>query len=199
MLDSAGVKATFYISSYHKLTPEQITKLKTIRDHGNEIGYHTTNHVHVPFYIEHNGVKAFMKNEIAPDLLKMRADGFNPVVFAYPYGDHNLRSDSCMLCHFKSVRNLNGTNNYAKSLTADSDETKLYAMVMDKNSNRSDQLYDQMLESAKQNNNCFILVGHRIEHGVNDMKVPLYRLRHLIAKAKELGLKFYTVSEISRK
>jgi hypothetical protein len=120
-------------------------------------------------------------------------------VFAYPYGAHDSESDYCLLWFFKSVRALNGTANYAKSLTATSEERILYAMEMDENSNKSDHVYDIMLESAKENNNCFILVGHRIEYGNNNLKVPLYRLRHLIAKAKELGLKFYTVSEISRK
>ena len=199
LLDSLNVKATFYISNYHKFSPLQVQKLKTIEAHGNEIGYHTTNHIDIPKYIDRYGLDQLVKNEINPDLVQMRIDGFNPQVFAYPYGAHNLESDNLLLDIFKSIRYLNGSPNFAKSLTSSNKELRLYGMELDLSSKRKDWMYDELINSARENGNCFILVGHRIENGNTNLKVPLYRLLHVINKVKEMNMRFYTVSEISRK
>lgn len=199
LLDSLKVKATFYISNYHRLTNLQVRKLKTIEAHGNEIGYHTTNHIDIPKYVDEYGGSQLFNNEINPDLVKMRQDGFNPVVFAYPYGSHTSGTNTLLLPWFKSLRALNGTPNLSKSLTTTGSETVLYAMETDNSGNRKEWMYDELLNSAKENNNCFVMVGHRIEEGDTKLKVPLARLLHIIGKAKELNMRFYTVSEISRK
>lgn len=199
LLDSLGVKATFYISSYHKLSAAQIRKLGYIRQSGNEIGYHTTNHINIAKYLESHGEHEILQNEIYPDLIKMQQEGFYPVVFAYPYGSHNNETDKFLKPYFKSLRALNGSPNLAKSLAPSMNERLLFAMGMDVSGKRKEWMYDEMLNSAKENGNCLVLVGHRIEEGDTKLKVPLKRLLHIISKAKELGLRFYTVSEISEK
>lgn len=166
---------------------------------GNEIGYHTTNHINIAKYLESHGEQEILQNEIYPDLIKMQQEGFYPVVFAYPYGSHNNETDKFLKPYFKSLRALNGSPNLAKSLAPSMNERLLFAMGMDVSGKRKEWMYDEMLNSAKENGNCLVLVGHRIEEGDTKLKVPLTRLLHIISKAKELGLRFYTVSEISEK
>jgi len=120
-------------------------------------------------------------------------------VFAYPYGAHTNTSNNLLLQKFKSLRVLNGSPNWAKSLTATTNETILYGMEMDNSGNKKEWMYEELIHSAKENGNCFIAVGHRIEDGNTKLKVPLERLLRIIKKVKELNMKFYTVSEISAK
>lgn len=199
LLDSLSVRATFYISNYHNLTAIQVQKLKTIEAHGNEIGYHTTHHINIPKYLEEYGANRLFSEEIEPDLKKMKQDGFNPRVFAYPYGAHTTASNNLLLQPFKSLRLLNGSPNWAKSLTASSNETILYGMEMDNSGNKKEWMYEELIHSAQENGNCLVVVGHRIEYGNTNLKVPLVRLLRIIKKVKELNMKFYTVSEISAK
>jgi hypothetical protein len=199
LLDSLGVKATFYISGYHNLSQTQIAKLKAIMQHGNEIAYHTTNHQNIQKYLENHSEKDLLHSEIYPDLSLMKQDGFNPVVFAYPFGSHNKETDQALRPYFKSLRALNGSPNLSRSLTASMNERILFAMGMDNSSKRKEWMYDEMLHSASENRNCLVLVGHRIEEGDTNLKVSLSRLLHIVNRSKELGLKFYTVSEISAK
>src|SRR6478735_3745778 len=47
VLESLGIKATFYISSYHSLSALDKQKLAEIKTRGHEIAYHTSNHLNL--------------------------------------------------------------------------------------------------------------------------------------------------------
>lgn len=198
-LDSLGIKATFYISGYHKLNTEQILKLKTIESHGHEIAYHTLNHYNLFDYVYkyHHSIAEMIQQEIVPGLMKMNQDGFSPKTFAYPFGRHCDAIDKALLRHFKSVRALNGSTNYALSQAATDENDVLYGLGLDESSRNSDALISKMLTNAKEKNTCVVLVGHRINAENTNLMVTLSRLQSIAAQAHQLGLKFYTISEIS--
>ncbi|MEP6677110.1 MAG: polysaccharide deacetylase family protein, partial [Ferruginibacter sp.] len=77
-LDSAGIKATFYISNYNRLTAKQIQDLHVIQNHGHEIAYHTVNHYNMVDYVYkyHHSVEDLMQKEIVAGLKMMQKDGF---------------------------------------------------------------------------------------------------------------------------
>ncbi len=77
LLDSLGIKATFYISKYHTLSPEQKQRLHLIAAHGHEIAYHTTNHSDLRKLLEKKGMDYVIREEILKDLDLMQQDGFN--------------------------------------------------------------------------------------------------------------------------
>jgi peptidoglycan/xylan/chitin deacetylase (PgdA/CDA1 family) len=197
--DTAHVKVTFYISGYDKLTDEQKIKLHVLQDHGNEIAYHSLNHPDFVKYMNSNSMGRLEHEEIIKGLEMMKKDGFHPTTFAYPFGSHNEVLDNCLLRRFKSIRFLNGTANYAKSYTTSSDNTELYAIGLDISSGKSTQELVQLVNMAKENNNCLVLVGHHIGRKDLQMQVPLSRLKAIVKAAKESGMEFYTASEISRK
>ena len=101
VLDSLGVKATFYISNYKVLTGKQKDKLHDIQKRGHEIAFHSTNHVNFVKYADSAGWNKLIKKEIADGLRMMNNDGFYPTTFAYPYGQHNDKLDKLLLKHFK--------------------------------------------------------------------------------------------------
>jgi peptidoglycan/xylan/chitin deacetylase (PgdA/CDA1 family) len=197
-LDSAGVKATFYICKYNRLTPIQKQKLQEIRNHGHEIAFHSTNHYNMPDYIYkyHHTMDELLYNEIELGLKQMNKDGFYPVTFAYPFGAHNAILDKALGKRFKSVRALNGTMDFTKSLVSTEKNNLLFGLGIDKSSQRSDPDIVNLLKAAINNHHCAILVAHDI-NTANKYSVTLDRLKKITQFAKENNLKYYTVSEIS--
>ena len=197
-LDSAGVKVTFYVCKYNRLTQEQKNKLLIIQNHGHEIAFHSVNHYNMLDYVYRykHTTDEMMLNEIECGLKMMNKDGFYPTTFAYPYGAHNGLFDKMLMRYFKSVRALNGTNDFSKSLAPTEKNNLLFGLGIDKSSNRTDEAVLQLIQSASDNNNCAILVAHDINTSLK-LSVTLGRLKKVIDQAKRLNMKFYTVSEIS--
>ena len=197
-LDSADVKATFYICKYNRLTAEQKNKLAIIQSHGHEIAFHSTNHYNMLDYVykyKHT-VNELMQNEIESGLKMMNKDGFYPTTFAYPYGAHNGLYDKMLMRYFKSVRALNGTNDFSKSLAPTEKNNLLFGLGIDKSSKRSDDDVLQLIKSASANNDCAVFVAHDINTSLK-LSITLERLKKMIDFTKQMNLKFYTVSEIS--
>jgi peptidoglycan-N-acetylglucosamine deacetylase len=198
LLDSAGVKATFYISKYNRLTPGQKTKLAAIQSHGHEIGYYTTNHYNMMDYVYkyRHTIEEMLRCEIEAGLKMMNRDGYYPVTFAYPYGAHNGIFDKELKRYFKSVRALNGSYDYAKSIAAGPKNDVLYGLGIDKGSNHSDVVINNVLTSARDNNGCVVFVAHNIGMGGN-LSVSRERLLSIISFVKNADMKFYKMAEIS--
>jgi peptidoglycan-N-acetylglucosamine deacetylase len=198
MLDSAGVKVTFYICKYNRFTADQKRKLAVIQSHGHEIAFHSTNHYNMENYVykENHSIENLMRCEVEDGLKLMNKDGFYPVTFAYPYGAHNGLLDKSLMRYFKSVRALNGTQDFSKSIVSTSSNDVLYGLGIDKSSKRSDADVINVLQSAKSNNACVVLVAHDINTS-NKLSVTLERLLKIMAFVKANNLKYYSASEIS--
>lgn len=198
LLDSANVKATFYISRYNRFTDDQKRKLAIIQNYGHEIAYHSTNHYNMLDYVykyKHT-MEELMKYEIVDGLKLMNKDGYYPTTFAYPYGAHNGLFDKELMRYFKSVRALNGTQDFSKSIVPAQKNNLLYGLGIDKSSKRSDADVINLLESAKENNSCAVFVAHDINTN-SKFSITLERLLKIIAFVKANDLKYYTASEIS--
>lgn len=198
MLDSANVRATFYVCKYNRLSAAQKQKLAVIQSHGHEIGFHSTNHYNMMDYVYkyRHTIDEMIRYEIVDGLKLMNRDGFFPVTFAYPYGAHNGLYDKTLMRYFKSVRALNGSNDFSKSLAPTEKNEVLYGLGIDKGSNRSDANVLDVVKSAFNNNGCAVFVAHDINTG-RKLSVTGERLQKIFAQVKQLRLKYYTVSEIS--
>jgi peptidoglycan/xylan/chitin deacetylase (PgdA/CDA1 family) len=197
-LDSANIKATFYVCKYNRFTDEQKRKLAVIQSHGHEIAFHSTNHYNMLDYVYRykHTINELMFNEIECGLKMMNKDGFYPTTFAYPYGAHNGLYDKKLMQYFKSVRALNGTNDFSKSLAPTEHNQLLFGLGIDKSSKRSDEVVLQVIKSASENNTCAVFVAHDINTSLK-LSVTLDRLKKMAAYVKQLGLKYYTISQIS--
>lgn len=126
----------------------------------------------------------------------MNRDGFYPTAFAYPYGAHNAIYDKVLMRYFKSVRALNGTTDFTKSLAPTEKNDLLYGLGIDKSSKRTDETVLQLIKSASDNNNCAVFVAHDINTNTK-LSVTKERLIKIINYVKQMNLKYYTISEIS--
>lgn len=197
MLDSMGVKATFYISNYNKFTPAQKAKLHKLQEHGHEIAFHSTNHANFLKAVASDGCDKLVKEEVIKGLELMNKDGFYPTTFAFPYGKHNDVLDKLLLKYFKSVRALNGTQDLTRSLVTLQGNKMLFGLGIDETSKRSMDKIKGLLFMAQQTNRCAVLLVHNIERKDMDMQIPLWKLKEILENAKSLNLKFYTISEMS--
>lgn len=198
LLDSFGVKATFYICKYNRFTNDQKKKLSIIKSYGHEIAFHSTNHYNMEDYVykQNHTVDELMRFEVEAGLKLMNQDGFYPTTFAYPYGAHNGMFDKLLMRYFKSVRALNGTRDFSKSIISTQNNDVLYGLGIDKSSNRSDEDIISVLKSAKNNNSCAVFVAHEINTG-SKYSITLSRLLSIISFVKTNNLKYYTASEVS--
>jgi peptidoglycan/xylan/chitin deacetylase (PgdA/CDA1 family) len=198
LLDSLHLKATFYISGYTRLTPVQKQRLAVIKSRGHEIGYHTVTHPNMNTYMQkfRKTMDQMMFAEIKTGLTAMEHDGFFPKVFAYPFGARNGFLDTELKKYFISVRALNGSMDYSKSLVATQKNYLIYGFGLDKSSNHKDEVIADLLQNSAYHNNCAVLVGHDINTGRN-LSVTKERLQLIANLVKENKLKTYTVSEIS--
>ena len=198
VLDSAGAKVTFYICKYNRLTIEQKRKLEVIKSHGHEIAFHSTNHYNMEEYVykSKHTIEELVQCEVEAGLKMMNKDGFYPTTFAYPYGAHNGVIDKALMRYFKSVRALNGTQDFSKSIVPTTKNSLLYGLGIDKSSKRSEADITNILQSAKNNNTCAVLVAHEINTS-SKYAITLERLKKIIAFANANNLRFYTASEIS--
>lgn len=198
LFDSFNVKATFFISNYNKLKKADIDKLRVLKKRGHEIAFHTTNHFNMTKYLNNEGMDLLIQNEIEAGLSKLNSDGFYPKTFAYPYGQHNQALDNALLKYFNSVRALNGTNNFRKSLATTTNNSILYGLGIDESSKRPMSTILQLVTNAHDDNNCLVLVSHHTDLQRTKFITTQNTLREIIKKAVSLDMHFYTVSEISR-
>ena len=105
-------KVTFFISDYHVLTDEEKQDLHQLEADGHAIEYHSTSHLNAPQYVAAHGMDAYIHDDILPDLSLMRAEGFDPKVFAYPGGARTPATDQAVLDRFSLVRAIQSTCPY---------------------------------------------------------------------------------------
>ena len=65
-------------------------------------------HLHANRYVAEHGIDAYIASEVQPSIDILRADGFAPVAFAYPYGEHTKALDDAMASHVRFVRGISG-------------------------------------------------------------------------------------------
>lgn len=198
LLDSLNIKATFYVSQYHKLTNVEKSELHIIAQHGHEIGYHTANHPNMQSAVRNDGLMKTMANEIDSDLKLMQKDGFTITNFAYPFGRHDQQLDIALFRYFKSVRAVSNHQNYSKSLVKHCGKRQvLYGADIDMCSNLNEEGMVSLLEQAHTGHDCIIFVGHRINTPDFKFNISVDRLRKLAREAKQRNLNFIPIRDIT--
>ncbi|HUS29506.1 MAG TPA: polysaccharide deacetylase family protein [Kofleriaceae bacterium] len=104
MFDLYGAKVTFFISAFHVFDDNARMLLRDLFLDGHSIDYHSTEHRNAETYSAEFGVERYIADDIVPDLELMRADGYDPTTFAYPFGARTAATDAALLKLFPLVR-----------------------------------------------------------------------------------------------
>lgn len=99
-------RVTFFVSNYGALDERERDMLHQLASDGHAIEAHGMGHRDAPIYVERYGLGAYLRDEIDPLLEAMRADGFAPTTFAYPYGARTSAIDAALLERFALIRSL---------------------------------------------------------------------------------------------
>ena len=101
-----GVRATFFVSCFGRLTAKDIADLHLLASEGHEIGSHSFNHVGVKRHYRSDPARVaeYEQREVVASLEAMRAAGFDPVSYAFPYGEHTPAYDAAVLRHYPHAR-----------------------------------------------------------------------------------------------
>jgi peptidoglycan/xylan/chitin deacetylase (PgdA/CDA1 family) len=207
-LKENNVKLTFYVEGYQALHDSSRQILKEMMADGHEIAHHTSTHAHGDDFVREHGIDAYMLQEIISMRDSMRRDGFNPVNFAYPFGDCTAELDRNLLLHFNSLRKLLGT--YLNKRIADMEQVYFrygdlrifYGIGIDVRYKRPLSEVFEALVKAKSSRQTVSLYCHylsttgRLEG--SDSHIMEEDLKRIVLKARSLGLRFYAVSEVSR-
>jgi len=110
--DRYGAKVTFFVSSYPTFTDEMKAELRALAADGHDIEYHSTTHQNAEEYSKEHGVDAYVADDIVPGLEAMRADGWAPTMFAYPFGARTDATDEALRPLFQHVRAIHSTCPY---------------------------------------------------------------------------------------
>lgn len=190
VLDAAGMKGTFYITS-RQLKDNGFDGFMTIfqvRDlaaRGHEIGAHTRTHAHLPLISDEN-----QRDEIfgsRNDLLSMN---IGPILsFAYPYGEFNNTSERLVKeAGFSSAR-----TTIEKEADTNTDPYRLPYRGVEGNVKFDDA--KKWIERAIQSDTWLIVAFHRIDHSGDPYTTTPETFERIIKYLNETGVSVVPITE----
>lgn len=81
-----GARVTFYVTRFHNYTDEMKAQVAQLAADGNDIEAHTAMHLHANAYVAEHGLAAYLADEVVPSFEILRAAGYKPSSFAFPFG-----------------------------------------------------------------------------------------------------------------
>jgi hypothetical protein len=109
LLKQYNVRASFFVSRYYRFDAALKLQLRQLAADGHQIEAHGRTHQRSPNYVESYGVRALLDEEVLPSLQLLAADGFNPQIFAYPFGARTSETDAAIMPYVQAVRSLSFT------------------------------------------------------------------------------------------
>jgi Polysaccharide deacetylase len=81
-----GAHVTFFVTRFAGFTEEGKFELQQLAADGHHIEAHSIDHVSSKTYVDEHGLDAYIAEEVVPSFEVLRADGYAPTSFAFPFG-----------------------------------------------------------------------------------------------------------------
>jgi hypothetical protein len=104
MLLKYHAHVTFFVTFFLGFTAAQRAQLHQLAVDGNDIEYHSTNHLDAAKFTAEHGMDEYIATDIVPALDAMRAAGYATRTFAYPYGARTAATDDALRPYFDHLR-----------------------------------------------------------------------------------------------
>lgn len=202
-------RATFFVTRFDKLSPEQRAGLKEIDAAGHEIGCHGLRHIKAAEHTEAKGIDDYLAKEITPALAAMAQADFIPTSFAYPSSNNNGTTDEALLKTFRHLRTGTGVKEGHRLAQMDVlftplDQMAQRGLLVGKGIDRigypgkEDQLAQlfEAMERAAAKGEILTLYAHGIAESGKHHHIKPDTLEKVLAHGKKLGLRFYRFNEM---
>jgi peptidoglycan/xylan/chitin deacetylase (PgdA/CDA1 family) len=104
LLASHHARVTFFITRYAILTDDERAGIDLLASDGHDIQPHTVTHPHGLAYVHDYGLQAYVDDEAVPSMDVLRAAGYEPTAFAYPFGEHTDAMDQALIPYVDKLR-----------------------------------------------------------------------------------------------
>lgn len=105
-LQRYNARVTIFVTRYHGLSAETHANLRVLHDDGHDLEAHAVNHLRGPVIVEENGLDWYLEHEVQPSIDILRADGYEVVSYAYPFGDRTDEIDEAVGKRVQLIRSL---------------------------------------------------------------------------------------------
>jgi peptidoglycan/xylan/chitin deacetylase (PgdA/CDA1 family) len=191
-----GAVATFFCNRWASqqdwnLPPAQISLLKKFRDNGDEIAFHTRDHVNTRdkrYANKENKAQAYLDDQITLGVEYMKNEGFNPTSFSYPFMSGTPAHNKLIRQELPHIR-----------------EFFAHVTLIDDPGEISLDEIRVHLEKLKKDKDIGVFLSHWIldENSLNyteeekkyKYRIPKEKLISIMDMVNELGLEFYTLEE----
>jgi hypothetical protein len=180
------------------LSDNQIENYRTLVQDGHELGNHHYNHIRVDEYINKHGEDEYLKRQIFS--MDSIFEKYNlPLIKSFVYSNHirNIETDELLKLRYYNFRGVSSDTLQFKW----QNERLLSGFRLDHRAEQPEFLYEilfDIMPGLIKSESVAIMWGH----GVTNLYEPVNfytsdrTLSILIQRARELGLKFYTQSEL---
>jgi peptidoglycan-N-acetylglucosamine deacetylase len=196
------VKATFFITVPHQLSPSEIGMLQELAADGHEIASHGYLHENSSKFIKEHGVAAYVAHEITPAIQAMQAIGFPPATFAYPYGARSLAIDRELTKYFHLLRGDSwkvagkGIDELDRIFYQYDGSRLVHGLGIDSNSGVTLQDIEGGFKRAAQNKEAILIYAHNISEDTTGYSISPQTLETIFELAQKHKLSSLTFREL---
>jgi peptidoglycan-N-acetylglucosamine deacetylase len=206
LLDEYNARATFFISGV--IDGQALDAARQLQSHGHAIGAHGVHHLRAVEYCRQHSMAEYIASEILPQIAQLKAAGIAPTAFGYPNSNNNAATDAALLKVFRHLRTGLGIASGEQVCQKDAffvpadkigEHGCLQGKGIDFAPTRADRTYQQLdaaLARAATKNEVLVLYAHQITVLGKGNYVTPEALEHVLRKAKELQLPFYTFDQL---
>ncbi|WP_224744262.1 polysaccharide deacetylase family protein [Pontibacter aquaedesilientis] len=197
-----SVRATFFITMPHQLSPSEIEMLKQLAADGHEIASHSYLHENSSKFIKRNGVPAYVAKEITSAIKAMQAIGFTPSTFAYPYGARSITIDRELNKYFHLLRGDSwkvagkGIDELDRIFYKYDGNRLVHGLGVDANSGVTLQDLEIGFRRAAQNNEAILIYAHNILEQPSGYSISPQTLESIFKLAQKHNLSSLTFREL---
>ncbi len=80
-------RVTFFVTRFQNYTDDMKAQVKQLAADGHDIEAHSVDHLHANAYVDSHGLDAYIADEVKPSIEILRAAGYAPTAFAFPFGE----------------------------------------------------------------------------------------------------------------
>jgi hypothetical protein len=97
LLAAYGAHVTLYVGRYAHMPASAHDQLRQLADAGHDVEAHSVHHLRGPTVVEERGLREYLDEEVLPSIDVLRADGYEVLSYAYPFGVRTNETDRAIL------------------------------------------------------------------------------------------------------